>query len=171
MEDCGFIFGDTERVKLGAVPALGIEQFIGYSTDTLIKIIASEEIPPEIKEKIKIRIVDACRRIEKDLIAQATEKGLAITLPDSEKVLVEKARFIASAFGTPERNYGENPFELEGNLVNISNCYKVTTDEFVFFSTQILEGGLFGFHPSQCPAEKLAESLARLKQAVDVKTP
>ena len=144
VEDCGFVFGDTELVRLGDLPAMPLDQFAEYSTETLLQIVALRDLSSDVEERIKAQIAYACGRINQARINEVALSDKASN-PASKLFLKNIASQLAGHVVNPGRMYEHNPFTLERRHVTISHLYNVEFDECVLFSTHILSGGMMGW--------------------------
>lgn len=162
--DCGVIFGDSERVRIGDLPAMPMDQFAQYSTETLTQILLSEETPQDLKDKTRTNIAFVYGRL-----SQAVSDRLNIRFSPEENQMIEiiesQSPKIALQIGNPERKYQANPFVLQGNQVNISNLYTVALPDFVAFATYILGGSMFGWTIKDVP-KTVKDSVQQLMETV-----
>lgn len=141
VDEFGFIF-TAERVGLGALPSMPIDQFAQYSVDTLIQIASSEETPQDLKEKIKLDTAFMYGRV----IQANMDHNSSSLKQDPDKEFIKKAEIsISNTVSNLERNYPQNPFDFKDRKIAISNFYDVSLPEFTAFAMHILGGGLFGW--------------------------
>lgn len=169
VEDFGFIFGDVNRVRLGALPAISIDQFAEYSSETLLQMLSSDQVPSHIKEKVKQEIAFMYGRIHQaqlDQIATDMQRGKILQETEISKIMRIASNAMAGDIGNPERNYTENPFVLNDSKVTISKFYSVEILEFTSFATQIFSGGMFGWTPGNIIPEQIKEKAGKLMGAL-----
>jgi len=170
VEDCGFVFGDIECVRLGALPAIPVSQFVEYSTETILEILSSENLDSKLKEQLQIEIAFNCGRVTQATV-QETSRSLKRRADIDDEIARQVVKTmtpnLAGEFGNPARNYVKNPFVFQNGQVNISNIYEVSVPEFVIFASRQIGGGTFGWNPNiiRIPKEVKENSL-RLLQAI-----
>lgn len=144
VDECGFVFGDTELVRLGDLPAVPLDQFAEYSADTLLEILNSDKIPEEIKHGTRSRIAYACGRLIQARLGRINSKR-KMTDEKMETNIKKAVQGLASQVGNPGRRYEKSPFVLKQDHVDISQIYQVSIPEFVTFTADIFAGGFMGW--------------------------
>lgn len=168
IEDCGVLFGDSDRIRMGDLPAISLDQFCSYSTDALVEILTSPEIPEDLKQEVKIRVAFTSGRILQTELDQHNNNlmfGKHPKLKEAKAIQNTFSPIFASQVGNPERTYQNNPFTLEEGNVLISNLYRVAASDFSAFAMHILGGGLFGWTYKEVP-KPVKENMNRLMTEV-----
>ena len=164
VEDCGFLFGDNETIRLGALPAMPIEQFVRYSSETILSILESENIDPKLKQKFIARISFECGRLFQSLISREPMKRENPDDALARQIIKGLSPRVAANFGNIARDYPNNPFKFGDGKVIISNFYEVDPEDFVFFASYIYGGGTFGWNPRiSPPPEEVKHCILKLQ--------
>ena len=143
IENCGIIHGDSDFIRIGDLPALPIDQFAEFSTETLLQMLGSSDVPPDEKERIRIEAAYSCGRV---LQARIQDMNNMSRQNDPFAALAKTAgNHFASQIGNPGRMYERNPFQLLPDKVTISHLYDLKHIEFATFATSIIAGGVFGW--------------------------
>lgn len=166
----GVIFGDSEVIRLGDLPAIPVEQFVSYSSETILEIIESKDVDLKDKQRFIALVSFACGRLFQVSISKNTKTENNPSKEVFTKIILDMAPGIAADFGRVGMEYSHNPFDFEDGKVIISNFYELNPEDFVYFVSHIFGGGFFGWNPKLFPSfEKIKPQILELQDRLEGK--
>ncbi len=174
VEDFGFVWGDTESIRMGALPAMPINEFARYSTDTILGIFQDESVDAELKQRLLLDIAFNCGRV---IQAEAQELNLEhgfrriqhAEFRGVREGVKQASKVFAEIDANLSRSYKRNPFVFSEGKVTVSNFYELDVPQFVLFAARVLGGGLAGWNPEldKIPSS-VSESVRRLMDELKI---
>lgn len=172
--DFGFFSADTNRIRLGELPAMPTVQFCGYATASILA--AYSHANQEERAKMKGYVASAAASINRHSIRPTEtvldlpryhllqaeiirdqfvrELNQAIKSDDQarkDRLTDELLIALDTARGEVTQDYSQNPFTVQGSEVSIGGTYVVDIVEFTAFATNYMAGGMFGWDSRGTP--------------------
>jgi hypothetical protein len=181
--EAGFWGVDTSRVRLGELPPLTVQQYVGFAAQILIRDLIPKQEPAVREEWLHEAnvVVESLRNV---ILLHSTGEYLAASSDELMKAYestddplrhlelsaVNMARFVPVDTAV---YYADNPFlaDERGLSVVVHDHdglpgYEVTAEEFFFFTNYVNHGGLIGWRAAGTypevkeAAEQIADALA-----------
>jgi hypothetical protein len=176
--ETGFWGSDTTQVQLGELPSISIDQFSGFSAETVRQLVPLL-LPDEqvaIKERLQLVRQTLAEIPTRELpsLYTGSEDAAAVTHAYMDKSNTETERALAgegvakvaaASQGHVWAHYRNNPFVVHNGTVVIGGSYQVGSVEFVHWTLDQLEGESWGWPPALGAPQSAFDALEKIDES------